>query len=98
LRYQTTHERAFHKASDELRKSRNEKRKAEIGFESQKRQQAEEERREAREKRRQELHKWNRLYVQAKAEHQEMLTCDVFPYEVRGDRGPRRILATERMP
>ena len=35
LRYQTTHERAFSKALTELQKLRNEKRKAEIGFESQ---------------------------------------------------------------
>ena len=33
LRYQSTHERAFQRCSDELRKLRNEKRKAEIGFE-----------------------------------------------------------------
>ena len=37
LRYQTTHERAFYKALNELQKLRNEKRKREIGFESQKR-------------------------------------------------------------
>ena len=35
LRYQTTHERAFHKALDTLVKLRAEKRKAEIGFVSQ---------------------------------------------------------------
>ena len=33
LRYQTTHERAFHKALNDLLKLRAEKRKAEIGFE-----------------------------------------------------------------
>jgi ribosomal protein L29 len=37
LRYQTTHERAFYKALNELQKLRNEKRNREIGFESQKR-------------------------------------------------------------
>ena len=37
LRYQTTHERAFYKALNELQKLRNEKRKEQIGFESQKR-------------------------------------------------------------
>ena len=35
LRYQTTHDRAFHKCSDQLRKLRAEKRKAEIRFERQ---------------------------------------------------------------
>ncbi len=36
LRYQTTHERAFYKALNELQKLRNEKRKEQIGFEAQK--------------------------------------------------------------
>jgi hypothetical protein len=36
LRYQTTHERAFHKCLNDLLKLRAEKRKQEIGFESQK--------------------------------------------------------------
>jgi hypothetical protein len=40
LRYQTTHERAFYKALTELQKLRNERRKEQIGFESQKRAQA----------------------------------------------------------
>jgi hypothetical protein len=44
LRYQTTHERAFHKCLNDLLKLRSEKRKAEIGFESQKRREAEEQR------------------------------------------------------
>ena len=79
LRYQTTNERAFHKALNELLKLRAEKRKAEIGFESQQlkqsraRQQAEEHaRRQAVEKRRQELHKWNVLLAQARVDNQEL--------------------------
>ena len=40
LRYQTTHERAFYKALNELQKLRNERKKEQIGFESQKRAQA----------------------------------------------------------
>ena len=36
LRYQTTHERAFYKALNELQKLRNERTKEQIGFESQK--------------------------------------------------------------
>ncbi len=41
LRYQTTHERAFFKCLNELAKLRSEKRKHEIGFEREKRQEAE---------------------------------------------------------
>jgi hypothetical protein len=41
LRYQTTNDRAFHKCLDQLLKLRAEKRKAEIGFESQKQKEAE---------------------------------------------------------
>jgi hypothetical protein len=44
LRYQTTHERAFYKALTELQKLRAEKRKEQIGFELQERQQASEQR------------------------------------------------------
>jgi hypothetical protein len=40
LRYQTTHERAFYKALKELQSLREQKAKTEIGFESQKRQEA----------------------------------------------------------
>jgi low affinity Fe/Cu permease len=58
IRYQNTHDRAFHKALNNLLKLRAEKRKQEIGFESQKHKQAEEERRQANEKRKQDLHEW----------------------------------------
>jgi hypothetical protein len=37
LRYQTTHERSFYRALNELQKLRNQKRKEQIGFDSQKR-------------------------------------------------------------
>jgi hypothetical protein len=47
LRYQTTDERAFHKCLNHLLKLRAEKRKQEIGFESQKHKQADHSRREA---------------------------------------------------
>ncbi len=53
LRYQTTHDRAFSKCADDLRKLRNERRKVEIGFESQKQMQAQQARREAAELRKQ---------------------------------------------
>ncbi|MGI9071481.1 MAG: hypothetical protein ACR2JB_09250 [Bryobacteraceae bacterium] len=52
LRYQTTHDRAFHKSLDKLLKLRAEKRKQEIGFESQERKRNTEARKEAEEIRR----------------------------------------------
>ena len=57
LRYQTTHDRAFNKALDQLQKLRADRRKEQIGFESQQRkiaaQQAAPERHQAQEDRRQ---------------------------------------------
>jgi hypothetical protein len=52
IRYQTTHDRAFYRALNELQKLRAQRRKEEIGFVSQERKQLEEQRKEAREKRR----------------------------------------------
>ena len=64
MRYQTCHDRAYQRAANDLAKRRNERRKAEIGFESKKRREAEElrrvrqeERREAKENRERDLHK-----------------------------------------
>jgi hypothetical protein len=51
LRYQTTHNRAFHKCLAELLKLRAERQKQENGFVSQKRKEAEETRQQAAEKR-----------------------------------------------
>jgi len=84
LRYQTTHDRAFERCAKELRTLRKEREKVKIGFESQKRKQAEEARREANEARKQaaenrtqELHQWAVLLAEAKIDHQQMLTSDV---------------------
>ena len=60
LRYQSTHDRAFHKCLDQLAKLRAEKQKNEIGFESQKR-------KEADETRKQELHEARLRLIHAKA-------------------------------
>ena len=49
LRYQTTHERAFHHSLNQLLKLRAEKRKQQIGFESQQRKEADELRKQAAE-------------------------------------------------
>jgi hypothetical protein len=84
MRYQTTHERAFERCANELRKLRNETRKAQIGFESQKRREADdarqaahEIRRQAAENRKQELHQFAALLAQAKIDHENMLTSRV---------------------
>ena len=81
LRYQTTHERPFERCVKELRTLRNESRKQKIGFDSQKRKEAEEARREANETRRQaaetrkqELHQSAVLLAEAKVDHQQVLT------------------------
>jgi hypothetical protein len=65
LRYQTTHDRAFRQATEELRKLRNEKRKQQIGFESQ-------EQEAAQETRRQEKHEAQVRLAHAKAMHLEI--------------------------
>jgi hypothetical protein len=77
LRYQVTHERAFHKCLNDLLKLRAAMRKAEIGFESQKHRQADQTRREAAESRRQELHRWSVLLGEAKVEHQDLLNLNL---------------------
>ena len=70
LRYETTHDRIFHKCLNELLKLRAEKRKQQIGFESQKHKQADQTRREAGENRKQELHQYSLLLAEAKLDHQ----------------------------
>ena len=74
LRYQTTHDRAFHRALNDLLKLRAQTRKQEFGFESQQQKKAQESRREAAEKRRQDLHQWTVLLAEAKLTHQQVLT------------------------
>jgi hypothetical protein len=69
IRYQTTNERAFHKCLNDLLKLRAEKRKQEIGFESQQRLQAEHTRRESAENRKQELHRYAVLLAETKVDH-----------------------------
>jgi hypothetical protein len=71
IRYQTTHERNFHKCLNDLLRVRAEKRKQQIGFESQKHQEADQTRRAASENRKQELHRFAVLLAEAKFEHQD---------------------------
>src|ERR1700728_4056096 len=70
IRYQTTHDRAFHRALNDLLKLRAEKRKQEIGFESQKQKLADQSRRDSAEKRKQDLHRLAVLLAEAKVDHQ----------------------------
>ncbi|HEY6991168.1 MAG TPA: hypothetical protein VH369_22415 [Bryobacteraceae bacterium] len=77
LRYETTHERAFHKCLNELLKIRAEKRKAEIGFESQKRKQEEHDRKQEQHKMKKDLHGWAVTFAEAKVDHQKTLTDSV---------------------
>ncbi|HEY6987162.1 MAG TPA: hypothetical protein VH369_02195 [Bryobacteraceae bacterium] len=72
LRYQTTHERAFHKALNDLLKLRAEKRKAEIGFERQEQARATETRRSERHGMKKERHKWEIILAQVKVEGQQL--------------------------
>jgi hypothetical protein len=72
LRYETTHDRIFHKCLNELLKLRAEKRKQEIGFESQQQKKADQTRREAGENRKHELHRFAVLLAKAKVDHQDL--------------------------
>ncbi len=74
LRYETTHDRIFHKCLNQLLKLRAEKRKQEIGFVSQSQKRADQTRREAAENRKQELHRCNVLLGEAKLDHQRLQT------------------------
>ena len=77
IRYQTTHDRAFHRCLNQLLKLRTEKRKAEIGFESQQQKKADQGRREATESRKQELHRYAVLLAEAKVDHQNLLNMNL---------------------
>jgi hypothetical protein len=76
IRYETTHSRAFHKCLKELLSLREQKRKVEIGFESQnatkQAQQATEYRRAKQEARQDELHQAKMNLITAKNIHQQL--------------------------
>ncbi len=76
IRYQTTHERAFHCALNHALKLRPEGRKAEIAFESHRREEAAKSRRQSAEKRKQDLHQWAVLLAEAKLNHQQVVTSN----------------------
>jgi hypothetical protein len=72
LRYQTTHERAFHKALNDLLKLRAEKRKQEIGFERQQHASADQIRKQERHEMKKERHKWEIILAEVKVEGQQL--------------------------
>jgi hypothetical protein len=72
LRYQTTHERAFHKALNDLLKLRAAKRKDQIGFESQQRKQEEHARKQEQHAMKKERHKWEILLAEVKIDGQQL--------------------------
>jgi hypothetical protein len=96
LRYQTTHDRAFHKCAAELRKLRDEIRKAELGFERQRRAEADLQRKTAIEQRKQDRHKWDMLLAQVIYEHQELKNLHLETPECRIPNRVQRILAADR--
>jgi hypothetical protein len=81
LRYQTTHERAFHKCLNDLLKLRAEKRKQDIGFESQNQKKEDHTRKQEKHEMAKERHKWEVLLVAAKVDHEQTLTLN--PQTVR---------------
>jgi hypothetical protein len=76
MRYRTSHERAFSKCLNELLKLRAEKRKVEIGFESQKRVQQELTRKQEKHQMAKEHHTWKILLAEAKVDHQQLRTLN----------------------
>jgi hypothetical protein len=96
IRYQSTHDRAFHKSLEQLLKLRAEKRKQEIGFESQKHREADQTRRAAAENRKQELHRYGVLLDEAKLEHQLVLNSKLEPANVHTTREEELPVAAQK--
>ncbi len=73
MRYQTTNDRAFYKALAQLLSLRAERRKQQIGFESQKQKEADQVRKQSIETRKQDLHRMHVLLAEAKVDRRLML-------------------------
>ena len=95
LRYQTTNDRAFHRCLNGLVKLRAEKRRHEIGFESQRRKSEELALKQAVEKRKQDGHRWDVLLKQAEVDHQMLMDMRLETLEHRATVTPQRIIAVE---
>jgi hypothetical protein len=76
MRYRTSHERAFSKCLAELLKLRVEKRKTEIGFESQKRAKEEHTRKQEQHEMAKEHHTWEILLAEARVDHQQLTSLN----------------------
>jgi len=72
LRYQTTHERGFHKALNDLLKLRAARRKEQIGFESQQRAARDQTRKQEKHEMQKERHKWQILLAEVKVDGQQL--------------------------
>ena len=72
LRYQTTHERGFHKALNDLLKLRAARRKEQIGFESQQRKREEHARKQEQHQMKKERHKWQIVLAEVKVDGQQL--------------------------
>jgi hypothetical protein len=72
LRYQTTHERGFHTALNDLLKLRAARRKEQIGFESQQRAAREQTRKQEKHEMEKERHKWDILLAETKVDGQQL--------------------------
>jgi hypothetical protein len=72
LRYQTTHERGFHKALNDLLKLRAARRKQQIGFELQQRAERNQTRKQEKHEMQKERHKWQILLAEVKVDGQQL--------------------------
>ncbi len=96
IRYQTTNERAFSKCLSDLLKLRSERRKEQIGFESQQLKKDDLARKQQIENRKQDLHQCEIWLAEAKAEHQELLNYRLETPEMGLPNRVQRILARQQ--
>jgi hypothetical protein len=82
---------AYQRASNELAKRRNERRRAASGFESKKRAEAAEERRNAKENRQVEIHKYDIACRAKRLEQQILRTGRVKPVSAAASPGPQLV-------
>ncbi len=93
MRYQTTNDRGFSKCLNDLLKLRAEKRKERIGFDSQKRQEAEQARKQSVENRKLDVHRMDVLLAEAKVDHQLSLTHSIEYATAKAMRDENRLVS-----
>ena len=96
LRYQTTNDRAFHQCLNQLLKLRAERRRVEIGFESQQHKRAQESRRQSAETRKQDLHELAVMLAEAKVTHQQILNSNLKLDKIIADSRENRSLEVQK--